>query len=174
MLTNSFRSTKIWTLAVCTSCRLAQYRDLDQLTMLSANELLSVALGGGSGSDALVITMVTLSFLVRVCLIWLFFFLLSVAERTYKQVRQWNSELVLLMVKLQYLPHGQIYLLMVTCVYFRGYCLPSCLVTWLQPAEPGSLKSPILDWRKFRTSRCGCRYAPTSRYLTDDPFRNAQ
>ncbi|KAM4615029.1 protein PHTF2 isoform 2-T4 [Polymixia lowei] len=65
--------------------RLAQYRDLDQLTTLSANELLSVALGGGSGSDGMVITMVTLSFLVRVCLIWLFFFLLSVAERTYKQ-----------------------------------------------------------------------------------------
>ncbi|KAM9705694.1 protein PHTF2 isoform 3-T3 [Menidia menidia] len=65
--------------------RLAQYRDLDQLTALSVNELLSVAFGGGSGSDALVIAMVTLSFLVRVCLIWLFFFLLSVAERTYKQ-----------------------------------------------------------------------------------------
>ncbi|XP_037616695.1 putative homeodomain transcription factor 2 isoform X2 [Sebastes umbrosus] len=65
--------------------RLAQYRDFDQLTSLSANELLSVALGGGTGSDTLVITMVTLSFLVRVCLIWLFFFLLSVAERTYKQ-----------------------------------------------------------------------------------------
>ncbi|XP_034434907.1 putative homeodomain transcription factor 2 isoform X3 [Hippoglossus hippoglossus] len=65
--------------------RLAQNRDFDQLTALSANELLSVALGGGSGSDAMVITMVTLSFLVRVCLTWLFFFLLSVAERTYKQ-----------------------------------------------------------------------------------------
>ncbi|XP_029016565.1 protein PHTF2-like isoform X2 [Betta splendens] len=65
--------------------RLAQYCDLDQLTSLSANELLSVALGCGSGSDALVITMVTLSFVVRACLIWLFFFLLSVAERTYKQ-----------------------------------------------------------------------------------------
>ncbi|TNN25224.1 putative homeodomain transcription factor 2 [Liparis tanakae] len=64
---------------------LAQYTDFDQLTTLSANELLSVALGGGTESDALVITMVTLSFLVRVCLIWLFFFLLSVAERTYKQ-----------------------------------------------------------------------------------------
>lgn len=64
--------------------RLAQHRDLDQLTTLSANELLSVALGGGSGP--MVVTMVTLSFLVRVCLIWLFFFLLSVAERTYKQV----------------------------------------------------------------------------------------
>ncbi|XP_054480499.1 protein PHTF2-like isoform X2 [Anoplopoma fimbria] len=65
--------------------RLAQYSDLDQLTTLSANELLSLALVGGTGSDGLVITMVTLSFLVRVCLIWLFFFLLSVAERTYKQ-----------------------------------------------------------------------------------------
>ncbi|XP_076009571.1 protein PHTF2 isoform X2 [Genypterus blacodes] len=65
--------------------RLAQYCDLDQLPGLSANELLSVALGGGTGSDGLVLTMVTLSFLVRVCLIWLFFFLLSVAERTYKQ-----------------------------------------------------------------------------------------
>ncbi|CAL8322887.1 unnamed protein product [Lota lota] len=65
--------------------RLSQYRDLDQLTTLSANELLSVALGGDSGSDAMVIAMVMLSFLVRICLIWLFFFLLSVAERTYKQ-----------------------------------------------------------------------------------------
>nr|XP_057932983.1 protein PHTF2-like isoform X2 [Doryrhamphus excisus] len=65
--------------------RLAQHRDLDQLTTLSANELLAVALGGGSGSDAMVVTMVTVSFVVRVCLIWLFFFLLSVAERTYKQ-----------------------------------------------------------------------------------------
>ncbi|XP_077355204.1 protein PHTF2 isoform X2 [Festucalex cinctus] len=65
--------------------RLAQHRDLDQLTTLSANELLSVALGGGSGSDTLVVTMVTVSFMVRLCLIWLFFFLLSVAERTYKQ-----------------------------------------------------------------------------------------
>ncbi|XP_043964909.1 protein PHTF2-like isoform X4 [Gambusia affinis] len=65
--------------------RLIQYCDLDQFTTLSANQILSVVLGGGSESDALVITMVTLSFLVRVCLIWLFFFLLSVAERTYKQ-----------------------------------------------------------------------------------------
>lgn len=75
------------------SCRLAQYCDFDQLTTLSANELLSVALGGGSGSDILVIPMVTLSFLVRVCLIWLFFFLLSVAERTYKQV--WKQRLII-------------------------------------------------------------------------------
>uniref|UniRef100_A0A8C7KJM5 Putative homeodomain transcription factor 2 n=1 Tax=Oncorhynchus kisutch TaxID=8019 RepID=A0A8C7KJM5_ONCKI len=63
--------------------RLSQYKDLEQLTQLSANELISVAFG--SSSDIMVITMVTLSFMVRVCLIWLFFFLLSVAERTYKQ-----------------------------------------------------------------------------------------
>nr|XP_061809250.1 protein PHTF2-like isoform X7 [Nerophis lumbriciformis] len=67
--------------------RLVQHRDLEQLTTLSAHELLSVALGGGTGSDTLVVTMVTLSFMVRVCLILLFFFLLSVAERTYKQRR---------------------------------------------------------------------------------------
>ncbi|XP_061618477.1 protein PHTF2-like isoform X11 [Phyllopteryx taeniolatus] len=65
--------------------RLARRRDSEQLTALSANELLSAALGGGSGSEALVVAMVTVSFTVRVCLTWLFFFLLSVAERTYKQ-----------------------------------------------------------------------------------------
>ncbi|XP_061524133.1 protein PHTF2-like isoform X2 [Phycodurus eques] len=67
--------------------RLAQRRDSEQPTAPSANELLSAALGGGSGSEALVVAMVTVSFTVRVCLTWLFFFLLSVAERTYKQVR---------------------------------------------------------------------------------------
>lgn len=82
---------------VFTSCRLSQYCDLDQLTTLTANELLAVAMGGGCGSDASVITMVTLSFLVRVCLIWLFFFLLSVAERTYKQVGRRLCELSVLM-----------------------------------------------------------------------------
>ncbi|XP_061107483.1 protein PHTF2-like isoform X3 [Conger conger] len=63
--------------------RLSQYRDLDQLTTLSGRELVSVAFG--SSSDVMVITMVTVSLVVRGCLTWLFFFLLSVAERTYKQ-----------------------------------------------------------------------------------------
>ncbi|XP_043086705.1 putative homeodomain transcription factor 2 isoform X4 [Puntigrus tetrazona] len=60
--------------------RLFQHKEPEQL---SAGELLSVAFG--SSSDALVMAMVSVSFVVRVCLIWLFFFLLSVAERTYKQ-----------------------------------------------------------------------------------------
>ncbi|XP_039616975.1 protein PHTF2-like isoform X2 [Polypterus senegalus] len=63
--------------------RLSQYTDLEQLTSLSALELLNVAFG--SNSESTVILMVLTSFVVRICVIWLFFFLLSVAERTYKQ-----------------------------------------------------------------------------------------
>lgn len=66
--------------------RLAQHRDLEQLGSLSADELVRAALGCRTESDVLVATMVTLSLVVRACLTWLFFFLLSVAERTYKQV----------------------------------------------------------------------------------------
>ncbi|KAK1167067.1 putative homeodomain transcription factor 2 isoform X4 [Acipenser oxyrinchus oxyrinchus] len=63
--------------------RLFQYKDLEQLATLSTNELFSIAFG--SSLDVMVVSMVIVSFVVRVCLIWLFFFLLSVAERTYKQ-----------------------------------------------------------------------------------------
>ncbi|KAK3544365.1 hypothetical protein QTP86_010159 [Hemibagrus guttatus] len=63
--------------------RLFQNKDIEQLSSLSASEMISIAFG--SSSDVMVIAMVSVSFVVRVCLIWLFFFLLSVAERTYKQ-----------------------------------------------------------------------------------------
>lgn len=56
-----------------------------------------------------------------------------------------------------------VYMFLISCPYFRDCCLPSCLVTWPQPAEQGSLRCLILDWRRFRTSRCGCRCALTSR-----------
>lgn len=59
--------------------RLFQHRDVDQL---SAAELLQAALGS---ADPLLQATVIISLLVRVCLVWLFFFLLSVAERTYRQ-----------------------------------------------------------------------------------------
>ncbi|XP_077100134.1 protein PHTF2 isoform X7 [Siphateles boraxobius] len=62
--------------------RLFQYKDEDLLSALPAGEILSIAIGS---TDPLVIGMVCVSLLVRVCLAWLFFFLLSVAERTYKQ-----------------------------------------------------------------------------------------
>ncbi|XP_031438330.1 protein PHTF2 isoform X2 [Clupea harengus] len=62
--------------------RLCQCGELEQLASLSAGELLSAAFGS---SDAVVVAMVTVSLVVRISLTCLFFFLLSVAERTYKQ-----------------------------------------------------------------------------------------
>ncbi|XP_052575419.1 protein PHTF2 isoform X2 [Peromyscus californicus insignis] len=63
--------------------RLAQATDLEQLTAHSASELYAIAFG--SNEDFLVLSMVLISFVVRVSLVWIFFFLLCVAERTYKQ-----------------------------------------------------------------------------------------
>ncbi|ELK01010.1 Putative homeodomain transcription factor 2 [Pteropus alecto] len=63
--------------------RLSQATDLEQLTAHSASELYVIAFG--SNEDAVVLSMVIISFVVRVSLVWIFFFLLCVAERTYKQ-----------------------------------------------------------------------------------------
>nr|DBA31347.1 TPA: hypothetical protein GDO54_007212 [Pyxicephalus adspersus] len=65
--------------------RLSESRDMEQLATLSASELYSIAFG--SSNDIMVISMVIISFIVRVSLVWIFFFLLCVAERTYKQRR---------------------------------------------------------------------------------------
>lgn len=64
--------------------RLSQAKDLEQLAAHSATELCMTAFG--SDGDVLVLSMVTISFVVRVSLVWIFFFLLCVAERTYKQL----------------------------------------------------------------------------------------
>ncbi|XP_010209326.1 PREDICTED: putative homeodomain transcription factor 2 isoform X2 [Tinamus guttatus] len=63
--------------------RLSQAKDLEQLATHSAAELCIIAFG--SNGDLLVLSMVVISFVVRVSLVWIFFFLLCVAERTYKQ-----------------------------------------------------------------------------------------
>ncbi|XP_075782753.1 protein PHTF2 isoform X2 [Pelodiscus sinensis] len=63
--------------------RLSQTKDLEQLATHSASELCVIAFG--SNGDILVLSMVIISFVVRVSLVWIFFFLLCVAERTYKQ-----------------------------------------------------------------------------------------
>ena len=63
--------------------RLSQATDLEQLTVHSASELYVIAFG--SNEDVMVLSMVLISFVVRVSLVWIFFFLLCVAERTYKQ-----------------------------------------------------------------------------------------
>ncbi|XP_016001445.1 putative homeodomain transcription factor 2 isoform X4 [Rousettus aegyptiacus] len=63
--------------------RLSQATDLEQITAHSASELYVIAFG--SNEDVVVLSMVIISFVVRVSLVWIFFFLLCVAERTYKQ-----------------------------------------------------------------------------------------
>ncbi|XP_067420635.1 protein PHTF2 isoform X1 [Emydura macquarii macquarii] len=63
--------------------RLSQAKDLEQLATHSATELYIIAFG--SNGDTFVLSMVIISFVVRVSLVWIFFFLLCVAERTYKQ-----------------------------------------------------------------------------------------
>lgn len=70
--------------------RLSQAKDLEQLATHSATELCITAFG--SNGDILVLSMVVISFVVRVSLVWIFFFLLCVAERTYKQVHKINQE----------------------------------------------------------------------------------
>ncbi|XP_032895736.1 protein PHTF2 isoform X2 [Amblyraja radiata] len=61
--------------------RLFQQKDVEQLVSLSAAELFFIAFG----SNANLTVMIIISFVVRVCLMWIFFFMLCVAERTYKQ-----------------------------------------------------------------------------------------
>ncbi|XP_041059385.1 protein PHTF2-like isoform X3 [Carcharodon carcharias] len=62
--------------------RLFQQKDVEQLVSLSAAELFFIAFGSNVNQTVI---MVALSFVVRVCLMWIFFFMLCVAERTYKQ-----------------------------------------------------------------------------------------
>ncbi|MGH0135718.1 UNVERIFIED_CONTAM: hypothetical protein FKN15_014355 [Acipenser sinensis] len=63
--------------------RIARHLDLDKLTSLSATELLSVCCG--VNPDKRVCLLCFINFIERLCLTWLFFFMMRVAERTYKQ-----------------------------------------------------------------------------------------
>lgn len=63
--------------------RIARHLDLDKLTSLSATELLSVCCG--VSPDKRVCLLCFINFIERLCLTWLFFFMMRVAERTYKQ-----------------------------------------------------------------------------------------
>nr|XP_020446293.1 putative homeodomain transcription factor 1 isoform X2 [Monopterus albus] len=62
--------------------RLAQHLDMSSLSSLSLTQLLEMAVGP---RDALAYTLLFITTVQRVCLIGLFFFMMCVAERTYKQ-----------------------------------------------------------------------------------------
>lgn len=65
--------------------RLAQRLDVSKLSSLSPTELLEMAVGL---PDAQAYTFFFITMVQRVCLTGLFFFMICVAERTYKQVSE--------------------------------------------------------------------------------------
>ncbi|XP_004699221.1 protein PHTF1 isoform X2 [Echinops telfairi] len=63
--------------------RLVREKSLDQLTSVSAEEIL--ALFCGAPPVVPIIVLSAINFFERLCLTWMFFFMMCVAERTYKQ-----------------------------------------------------------------------------------------
>lgn len=64
--------------------RLFRARGLDQLKSVSAEELLTLFCGAPPVTPVVVLSVI--NFVERLCLTWIFFFMMCVAERTYKQV----------------------------------------------------------------------------------------
>ncbi|KAM9320255.1 protein PHTF1 [Gastrophryne carolinensis] len=62
---------------------LCYQRDMEQVLSLSGWEILAVFCGGRPTPLQLILS--TINLVLRICLIWMFFFLMCVAERTYKQ-----------------------------------------------------------------------------------------
>lgn len=73
------------TLAVLPFCfRLAQHLDMTRLNLITLNDLIFTAAGKTSASS---LTFFLITTVERVFLTGLFFFMMCVAERTYKQVQ---------------------------------------------------------------------------------------
>ncbi|KAM9147744.1 protein PHTF1 [Pangshura tecta] len=63
--------------------RLVHTKNLEQLRSISMKELLNIFCGAPTITSVIVLTVI--NFLERLCLTWMFFFMMCVAERTYKQ-----------------------------------------------------------------------------------------
>lgn len=64
--------------------RLFREKNLDQLMNISAAEILTLFCGAPPVAPIIVLSLI--NFFERLCLTWMFFFMMCVAERTYKQV----------------------------------------------------------------------------------------
>lgn len=64
--------------------RLFRTDNLEQLCSISLMELLHIFCGAPISTPVLILS--AINFLERLCLTWMFFFMMCVAERTYKQV----------------------------------------------------------------------------------------
>ncbi|XP_048682964.1 protein PHTF1 isoform X2 [Caretta caretta] len=65
--------------------RLFHTKNLEQLQSISVKELLNIFCGAPTITPVIVLAVI--NFLERLCLTWMFFFMMCVAERTYKQRR---------------------------------------------------------------------------------------
>ncbi|XP_020857729.1 protein PHTF1 isoform X2 [Phascolarctos cinereus] len=63
--------------------RLCHEKNLDQMRSISTEELLTLLCGAPPSLSVIIFAMI--NFLERLCLTWMFFFMMCVAERTYKQ-----------------------------------------------------------------------------------------
>ena len=64
--------------------RLFREKSLDQLKSISAEEILTLFCGAPPVTPIIILSII--NFFERLCLTWMFFFMMCVAERTYKQV----------------------------------------------------------------------------------------
>ena len=64
--------------------RLFREKSLDQLKSISAEEIMTLFCGAPPVTPIVILSMI--NFFERLCLTWIFFFMMCVAERTYKQV----------------------------------------------------------------------------------------
>lgn len=64
--------------------RLFHEKSLDQLKSISAEEIITLFCGAPPVTPIIILSMI--NFFERLCLTWIFFFMMCVAERTYKQV----------------------------------------------------------------------------------------
>lgn len=64
--------------------RLFREKSFDQLKSISAEEVLTLFCGAPPVTPVVILSII--NFIERLCLTWMFFFMMCVAERTYKQV----------------------------------------------------------------------------------------
>lgn len=64
--------------------RLFREKSFDQLKSISAEEIMTLFCGAPPVTPIIILSMI--NFFERLCLTWIFFFMMCVAERTYKQV----------------------------------------------------------------------------------------
>ncbi|KAF4021466.1 hypothetical protein G4228_013858 [Cervus hanglu yarkandensis] len=71
--------------------RLFREKSLDQLKSISAEEILTLFCGAPPVTPIIILSII--NFFERLCLTWMFFFMMCVAERTYKQVSRKLSKI---------------------------------------------------------------------------------